>query len=85
MMKIDEKKLSKLGTTNEYLDKKYGEEGTLSRDEFNERTAAWYYGEILRDRRKTLKLTQKQLADRIGKEQCYSIHNYVDGEIEASN
>lgn len=32
---------------------------------------AWYYGDILRERRKELKLTQKQLAQKIDKEQSY--------------
>lgn len=71
MIKLDEKKLAKLKTTNQLLDEKYGEHGTLSREDFNEKTMAWYYGDILRERRKNLKLTQKQLAQKIGKEQSY--------------
>ena len=55
-------KLPKLKTTNQLLDEKYGEHGTPTREAFNEKTMAWYYGDILRDRRKALKLTQKQLA-----------------------
>jgi len=38
---------------------------------FNEKTIAQYYGEILRDRRRELKLTQKQLAQKISKKQSY--------------
>ena len=60
-------KLSKLKTTNQLLDEKYGEHGTPTREAFNEKTMAWYYGDILRDRRKALKLTQKQLAQKIVK------------------
>lgn len=71
MMKFDETKLAKLKTTNEMLDEKYGKRGTASREAFEEKALAWYYGEILRDRRKALKLTQKQLAQKIGKEQSY--------------
>lgn len=71
MIKFDEEKLAKLETTNEYLDEKYGKEGTPEREAFNEKASAWYYGKILRDRRKALKLTQRQLAERIGKEQSY--------------
>lgn len=71
MMKLDEQKLAKLKTTNELLDEKYGAHGTPTRETFNERSMAWYYGDILRDRRKELKLTQKQLAQKIGKEQSY--------------
>ena len=74
MIQLDEKKLAKLKTTNQLLDKKYGEHGTATREAFNERALAWYYGDILRDRRKELKLTQKQLAQKIGKEQSYIAH-----------
>lgn len=58
MIQLDEKKLAKLKTTNQLLDEKYGKHGTASRESFNERTMAWYYGDILRERRKELKLTQ---------------------------
>ena len=71
MIQLDEKKLAKLKTTNQLLDEKYGKHGAASRESFNERTMAWYYGDILRERRKELKLTQKQLAQKIGKEQSY--------------
>ena len=64
MIQLDEKKLAKLKTTNQLLDEKYGKHGTASRESFNERTMAWYYGDILRERRKELKLTQKQLAQK---------------------
>lgn len=70
-MKLDEKKVAKLKTTNQLLDEKYGEHGTATREKFNENAMAWYYGDILRERRKELKLTQKQLAQKIGKEQSY--------------
>ncbi|MGL5957176.1 MAG: helix-turn-helix domain-containing protein [Phocaeicola sp.] len=71
MIQFDESKLGKLKTTNQLLNEKYGEHGTSTRDEFNEKTMAWYYGEALRDRCKALKLTQKELAQKIGKEQSY--------------
>jgi len=71
MIQLDENKLAKLGTTNEYLDSKYGSQGTPGRALFNEQASAWYYGELLRDRRKALHMTQKQLADMIGKKQSY--------------
>ena len=81
MKQFDEKKLAKLNTTNHFLDEKYGKHGTPSRDVFNEKGIAWYYGEILRERRKTLKLTQKQLAQKIGKEQSY-IARVEKGEVD---
>ncbi|NDV58480.1 helix-turn-helix domain-containing protein [Bacteroides sp. 519] len=81
MMKFDEKKLAGLKTTNRLLDEKYGEHGTSTREDFNGKAVAWYYGEILRDRRKALKLTQKQLAEKIGKEQSY-IARVERGEVD---
>ena len=69
MIQLDEKKLARLRTTNQQLNEKYGEHGTDTREKFNEKSMAWYYGDILRERRKELKLTQKQLAQKIGKEQ----------------
>ena len=46
------------------LDEKYGELGTPSRELFNEESIAWFYGNMLN-------LTQKQIADKIGREQSY--------------
>ncbi len=71
MKTLDINKLEKLSTTNQMLDNEYGQHGTKSRDVFDEKSVAWFYGEILRDRRKALKLTQKQLAQKVGKEQSY--------------
>ena len=65
MRKLDENKLAKLHTAGELLDNKYGEVGTDSRTAFHEKSIAWYYGEILRDRRKELKITQQESAERI--------------------
>ena len=80
-MKLDEKKLAKLKTTNQLLDEKYGEHGTATREKFNENAMAWYYGDILRERRKELKLTQKQLAQKIGKEKS-GIARVEKGEVD---
>lgn len=71
MRKIDPAKLAKLSTANEALDAKYGILGTEPREKFNEESLAWFYGNMLRERRKELKLTQKQLAERLGREQSY--------------
>lgn len=71
MIKLDENKLAALTTTNQMLDEKYGKHGTPTREAFDEKSMAWFYGDILRNRRKALKLTQKQLGQKIGKEQSY--------------
>ena len=71
MMKFDEKKLAKLKTGSQHLVEKYGENGTLSREEFDARAKAWYYAELLRDERKRQKMTQQELAAMIGKKREY--------------
>ncbi|MDE6383933.1 MAG: helix-turn-helix transcriptional regulator [Paramuribaculum sp.] len=71
MITIDESKLAQLPTTNQLLDEKYGTEGTMQRIEFDAKAIAWYYGSLLRDRRRELKLTQREVAERIGREQTY--------------
>lgn len=64
-------KLAQLSTVNDMLDEKYGKLGTDSREQFNEESLAWFYGNMLRERRKELKLTQRQLAEKLGREQSY--------------
>lgn len=61
MIQLDEEKLAKLPTTNQLLDEKYGLDGTPKREDFNAKAIAWYYGTLLRDRRRELKLTQKEV------------------------
>ena len=71
MRKLDPEKLAKLSTVNDHLDKRYGAQGTAGRDKFDEESLAWFYGNMLRERRKELNLTQKQLAEQLGREQSY--------------
>jgi len=71
MIRLDPEKVAKLHSFDDLLDKKYGKTGTPSRNAFHEKALAYYYGEVLKDRRKELKITQQQLADRIGKERSY--------------
>jgi ribosome-binding protein aMBF1 (putative translation factor) len=71
MIQLDDNKLLQLSTTNEMLDEKYGKHGTQQREQFDAKVMAWYYGDILRGRRQKLKITQKQLAEKIGKKQSY--------------
>jgi ribosome-binding protein aMBF1 (putative translation factor) len=74
MIQLDPEKLAKLHTAEDFLDKRYGKRGTPSRMAFEEKALANYYSEVLKDRRKELKLTQKQLADKIGRERSYVAH-----------
>lgn len=71
MIHLDETKLAQLPTTNQLLDEKFGVDGSESRDAFNDKAIAWYYGSLLRERRRELKLTQREVAERIGREQTY--------------
>lgn len=63
------------------LTEKYGAPGSLSRTEFENKAKAWYYGEILRDRRKAIGMTQKELAEKIGRERTY-INRIEKGETD---
>jgi len=70
-MIFNEEKLAKLKSADEHFDELYGVKGTPSRIAFEERALNWYYSEILKDRRKELKITQKELAERVGKKREY--------------
>lgn len=63
--------MAKMPTFNERLDQKYGVHGSPTRDKFDEESLAWFYGNMLKERRKELKMTQKQVAERLGREQSY--------------
>ncbi len=67
MLNIKEDKWKTLKSTDDHLNEKYGEEGSPSREAFEARAKAYYYAEILKDQRKQRKMTQQQLADKIGK------------------
>ncbi len=71
MIQLDEKKLEKLHTAGDLLDAKYGKPGTETRRTFEEKAQAYYYGVILRDRRKELKMTQGELAEKTGTARSY--------------
>lgn len=58
-------------TANQLLNKKYGKEGSDSRIQFNEKATSYYYGVLLRDKRKELRLTQTQLAEKSGTTRSY--------------
>ena len=71
MIRLDEKKLERLHNAGELLSGKYGAPCTESRKVFDDEARAYYYGVILRDRRKELKMTQQQLADKVGTARSY--------------
>lgn len=71
MRQLNPDKLAKLPTFNGQLDEEYGKLGSSTREEFHEEAISWYYGQLLRDRRRELKMTQKQVAEKLGREQSY--------------
>ena len=74
MIQLNPEKVAKLHSYDDLLNEKYGKRGTSTRTAFEEKALVYYYGEILKDRRRELKLTQQQLADKIGKNRSYIAH-----------
>lgn len=56
---------------SDYLDKKYGKRGSAEREEFREGAFSYYFSEILKNRRKELKMSQEDLANKVGKKRPY--------------
>ncbi|MEP4534103.1 MAG: helix-turn-helix transcriptional regulator [Cyclobacteriaceae bacterium] len=75
----------KAKSAKELLNERYGERGTAQREQFREEAFSFYFGQIIKSRRKELKLSQNELADRIGKQRPY-ISRIENGEdIRISN
>ena len=53
-------------TFDEHLDNRYGKIGTKKRTEFEIKAKAFAIGEILRDARKEISMTQEELANKTG-------------------
>jgi ribosome-binding protein aMBF1 (putative translation factor) len=51
----------------ELLASRYGKEGTKEREKFREGAFSYYFGEIIKSRRKELHMSQEDLADKVGK------------------
>ena len=64
-------KLNNLRSFDSYLDEQYGKENSVERKEFEAKAKAWYYAELLKDERKRQNITQKALAQQIGKKREY--------------
>jgi len=56
---------------DELLDVKYGKIGTQRRDEFEEQAQYYVISEMLKEARKEAKMTQEQLAEKIGTKKSY--------------
>ncbi|MDR0834319.1 MAG: helix-turn-helix domain-containing protein [Candidatus Symbiothrix sp.] len=63
------------------LDAKFGKKGTASRIEAEEKALAFYTGTVIADARKQVRITQTELAERIGADKAY-ISRVESGKIE---
>ncbi len=66
---------------DDMLDKEYGKVGTASREQFREEAYAYYIGQIICQTRKEEKMTQTELAEKIGTNKTY-ISRVENGAIE---
>jgi ribosome-binding protein aMBF1 (putative translation factor) len=81
-MKIDRCKLNERFHSSEELMTKYvGTVGSPEREAMETEATAWFYGEIVRERRRELKMTQTALAEKIGAKQTY-IARIEKGEVD---
>jgi HTH-type transcriptional regulator / antitoxin HipB len=70
-MKNQKETIRKAKTFDELLDIKYGKIGTPKRDNYEENANYYVITEILKETRKEAKITQQQLADKIGTQKSY--------------
>lgn len=77
--------MSKSNNAKDILAERFGNEGTKEREKFREDAFSYYFGEIIKSRRKELKLSQEGLAKIVGKKRPY-ISRVENGEdIQLSN
>ncbi len=58
-------------TLDEHFTEHYGDPGSASRIEFEIKAKAFLIGEIIREERRLAKITQEQLAERIGAKKSF--------------
>lgn len=77
--------MKKTKTAKELISERYGKEGSKEREQFREEAFSYYFGEIIKSRRKELHLSQENLAEKIGKKRPY-VSRVENGEdIRLSN
>ncbi len=69
--KVKMEKVRKLATVNKFLDDKYGQVGTATREAFSEEAYAFFTGQVIVEARKKALLSQEELAKRIGAHKSY--------------
>jgi DNA-binding XRE family transcriptional regulator len=58
-------------TFSAHLTKQYGRKGSKKREEFEVKAKAFLIGELIKEERKLAKITQEQLADRVGAKKSF--------------
>ncbi len=58
-------------TINDFFNQKYGQKGTESRKDFEQKAEAYMVAELVRESRKKAHLTQEQLAERLNVKRAY--------------
>lgn len=58
-------------TFQDHLSKEYGNRGTEKRTEFEIKAKAFLIGEVIKEERRLVKMTQEQLADKIGAKKSF--------------
>ena len=77
--------MGQLINAKELIEKRFGKTGSESREKFREEAFSYYFGELIKNRRKELRLSQNDLAELIGKKRPY-ISRIENGEdIRLSN
>ena len=66
-----EKLNNSLTSWDDHLDKKYGKDGTPSREKYEEEFESFKIGVLIQEARKKQQLTQEQLAKRVGTTKNY--------------
>lgn len=64
-------KQNKLTSFEEHLTKRYGKRGSSKRTEFEIKAKAFLIGEVIKEERRIAKLTQEQLAEKIGAKKSF--------------
>ena len=65
------KKENNITNFNEHLTGRYGARGSESRTEFEIKAKAFLIGELIKEERKNAKMTQEELADKIGAKKSF--------------
>lgn len=75
------KERNDIGSFDAILDEKYGKDGTSEREEFNREAYAYCVGQMISEARKQEKITQSELARKVGTNKSY-ISKIEHGLIE---